>query len=65
MADTDHRRGRRNRRGGNRGEGITLSDIIRGLQYCVNSSQEIVELHHIRAFDRFLDESDKPLVRTI
>lgn len=28
-------------------EGITLSDVIRGLQFCVNSSAEIMEQHHL------------------
>ena len=53
------------RGGGRRGDGITLSDIIRGLQYCVNSSQDIIEQHHVGALARFFDKSDRPLIRTI
>jgi hypothetical protein len=37
-----------------RDEGLTLPDIIRGLQYCVNSSQDIAEWHHIGTIGRFL-----------
>jgi hypothetical protein len=33
--------------------GITLSDIIRGLQYCVNSSLDIVEQHYISSLAKF------------
>ena len=53
------------RRGSHRGDGITLSDIIRGLQYCVNSSQDIVEQHHIASIARFLDDDNRPVTRTI
>ncbi|MCL2182035.1 MAG: DUF2589 domain-containing protein [Chitinispirillia bacterium] len=63
MPGTDSQLTRQGRRG--RGDGITLSDIIRGLQYCVNSSQDIVEQHHIGAIGRFLDGEDRPVTRTI
>jgi len=59
--DSRKRSGQRQRRG----EEMTLADIIRGLQYCVNSSQDIVEQHHINSFGRFFDESGVPLVKTI
>ena len=48
-----------------RGEEMTLTDIVRGLQYCVNTSQEIVEQHHIISFGRFFDDNGIPLVKTI
>ncbi|MDR3019992.1 MAG: DUF2589 domain-containing protein, partial [Treponema sp.] len=51
--------------GNGRGDGITLSDIIRGLQHCVNSSQEIVEQHHIRGLDRFFDADGRPYSTTV
>jgi len=52
-------------RHGSRGEGITLSDVIRGLQFCVNSSQDIVEQHHISTLARFLDDNNYPITKTI
>ena len=40
---------------GSRGskDNLTLSDIIRGLQYCVNASQDIAEWHHVTSLRRF------------
>jgi len=48
-----------------RGEEMTLADIIRGLQFCVNSSQDIVEQHHISSFGRFFDNDGNMLTKTI
>jgi len=62
MAKNSNNKSRRRRR---HGEEMTLADIIRGLQYCVNSSQDIVEQHHINSFNRFFDENGAPLVKTI
>lgn len=43
----------------------TLSDIIRGIQFCVNSSIEILERHFITQVDKYLDEENKALTKTI
>lgn len=43
---------------------ITLSDVIRGLQFCVNSSAEIMEQHYLTAIDKYLDKKTKaPLTK--
>jgi hypothetical protein len=47
------------------GGSLTLSDVIRGLQHCVNASQEIVEQHTITSINKFLDKDDKPITRTV
>jgi hypothetical protein len=46
-------------------ESLTLSDIIRGLQYCVNSSSEIAESHHINALRKFFDADNNPIKQRI
>lgn len=38
---------------------ITLSDVIRGIQYCVNSSIEIVEQHYVNALQKYMTEDEK------
>jgi len=38
----------------------TLSSIVRGMQHAVNTTQEIVEDHYIRVFDRYFDQDGKP-----
>lgn len=43
----------------------TLSDIVRGIQFCVNSSIEILERHFITQVDKYLDEDNKALTKTI
>lgn len=43
----------------------TLSDIIRGIQFCVNSSIEILERHFITQVDKYIDEDNKALTKTI
>ncbi|MDR2532929.1 MAG: DUF2589 domain-containing protein [Oscillospiraceae bacterium] len=45
--------------------GITLADIIRGLQYCVNSSRQMAMRQHIVEFAEFIDEDNKPHSRII
>lgn len=46
--------------------GITLSDVIRGLQFCVNSSAEIMEQHYLTALDKYIDEKTQaPLTRRL
>jgi len=60
MPDRQRKRHKRNRE-----EEMTLTDIIRGLQYCVNSSQDIVEQHHINGFGRFFDNDGNMLTKKI
>ena len=43
----------------------TLSDIVRGIQFCVNSSIEILERHFITQIDKYIDEDNKALTKTI
>lgn len=44
--------------------GITLSDVIRGLQFCVNSSSEIMEQHYLTTVDKYIDaNTQKPLAK--
>lgn len=43
----------------------TLSDIVRGIQFCVNSSIDIIERHFITQVDKYLDENNKALTKTI
>lgn len=38
---------------------MTLSDVIRGIQYCVNSCVEIVEQHYINTIEKYISEDDK------
>lgn len=38
---------------------MTLSDVVRGIQYCVNSSIDIVEQHYINTVQQYLTEEDK------
>jgi hypothetical protein len=40
----------------------TLSDIARGMQHAVNTTQEIIEQHYIRLLDRYFDENGNPLM---
>lgn len=42
----------------------TLSDIARGMQYCVNSASEVVEKHYIDMFSRYFDENGDPYIQT-
>ena len=47
------------------GESLTLSDVVRGLQFCVNSSTEIAERHYTTTLDKYLDEDNKPFVKRV
>lgn len=38
---------------------MTLSDVVRGIQHCVNSSIEIVEQHYINALQKYVTEDNK------
>lgn len=41
----------------------TFSDIIRGLQYSVNTAQQILERHHLYLFKKYFDENGVPVMR--
>ncbi|MCL2697360.1 MAG: DUF2589 domain-containing protein [Oscillospiraceae bacterium] len=51
--------------GSKSGSGITLADIIRGLQYCVNSSRQMAMRQHILEFAEFIGDDDKPHSRRV
>lgn len=40
----------------------TFSDIIRGLQYSVNTAQQILERHHLYLFSKYFDEQGVPVM---
>ncbi len=42
----------------------TLSDIVRGMQYCVNSSAEMIERQYMDRIDRYFDGNGTPLTYT-
>lgn len=44
---------------------LTLSDIIRGIQHCVNSSVEIAEQHYIKTLDKFFREDGTLITQTV
>lgn len=44
---------------------FTLSDIIRGIQYCVNSSVEIAEQHYIKTMEKFFYNDGTPVTKVI
>ena len=44
---------------------ITLSDIIRGLQYCVNQSREIASLQYTTGLENYFDNTGKPRCNTV
>lgn len=44
---------------------ITLSDIIRGMQYCVNTSAEIAEQHYVKSFEKFFNDKGELLTQQI
>lgn len=49
----------------NNEENITLSDVIRGMQYCVNTSAEIAEQHYVNSFKKFYDDNGKLITQKI
>ncbi len=49
----------------NKKDGVTLSDIIRGLQYCVNQSKKIASVQYLTEFKEFLDADGKPYKQTV
>ena len=44
---------------------FTLSDMIRGIQHCVNSGVEIVEQHYIKTLEKFFYNDGTPVTKTI
>ena len=44
---------------------FTLSDMIRGIQHCVNSSVEIAEQHYIKTMEKFFYNDGTPVTKTI
>ncbi len=44
---------------------MTLSDVVRGIQYCVNSCIEIVEQHYLNTIQKFITEKDEIETRRV
>lgn len=44
---------------------LTLSDLVRGIQYCVNSSVEIAEQHYIKTLEKFFTPEGRLITQTI
>ena len=42
----------------------TLSDVIRGMQYCVNTAAEITEQHYLSQLSQYFDETGNPVMFT-
>lgn len=42
----------------------TLSDVIRGMQYCVNTAAEITEQHYLNQLSDYFDEDGNPVMFT-
>ncbi|MGN0505900.1 MAG: DUF2589 domain-containing protein [Lachnospiraceae bacterium] len=45
-------------------ENQTLSDVIRGMQYCVNTAAEITEEHYLSQLSEYFDEEGNPVMFT-
>jgi|GEM_PF-2085102 len=45
-------------------EDQTLSDVIRGMQYCVNTAAEITEAHYLNQMSDYFDEDGNPVMFT-
>ncbi len=45
-------------------EDQTLSDVIRGIQYCVNTASEISEAHYLSQLSDYFDEDGSPVMFT-
>lgn len=46
-------------------DGLTLSDMIRGIQHCVNTSVEIAEQHYIKTLDKFFREDGSLITQSL
>lgn len=44
---------------------LTLSDMIRGIQHCVNAGVEIAEQHYIKTMDKFFCDDGTPVTKTV
>lgn len=44
---------------------LTLSDMIRGIQHCVNASVEIAEQHYIKTLDKFFREDGTLITQSV
>lgn len=44
---------------------LTLSDVVRGLQFCANSSTQIAEQHYTTTLDNYLDKDNKPYTKRV
>lgn len=42
----------------------TLSDVIRGMQYCVNTAADITEQHYLSQLEEYFDEDGNPVMFT-
>ena len=47
------------------GQSLTLSDVVRGLQFCVNSSTQIAEQHYATTLNNYLDKNNKPYIKRV
>lgn len=43
-------------------ESQTLSDVIRGMQYCVNAAADITEEHYLSQLSEYFDENHRPVM---
>lgn len=48
----------------NEQERQTLSDVIRGMQYCVNTAAEITEQHYLSQLSEYFDQDGNPVMFT-
>lgn len=46
-------------------ENQTFSDIVRGMQYAVNTAHEMLERYHIAILNKYFDESGRPETKEI
>lgn len=46
-------------------DSMTLSDIVRGIQHCVNSAYEMVQHYYMQQMDQFFDKDGNPYKKTI
>ena len=44
---------------------MTLSDIVRGIQFCVNSSIDILERHFSNQLEKYIDSNNKFFTKTV
>lgn len=44
---------------------MTLSDVIRGIQHCVNSSLEIIEQYYLNMMQKYITEDENIIIKRI